>query len=431
MNHSRLLLLLLTTLSITTTATAQADPEQLFTQQPSVMPSLANARPATVGVTTLRLTHLNQINAQDFSSRIDRALTVEVWYPALPDSNAPRATYSDLTRSGKPFTLQGRAARNAKAAPLQPRQPAPLVVLSHGYTGYRSMFFDLAEHLASHGYVVVSIDHTDSTNAHVDFAKNPGSGFMSTLLNRARDQQFVLTAVNQKESEFKHLIDPQRAAVIGYSMGGFGVLNTVGGCYNFPTAMLAGFGLSEPEVSGAKTVLDICNAGAQDLDPRWRGFVAIAPWGGEQGVHNQASLANIKAPGLFIAGELDDVSGYTNGVSKLFKQTRGDSKYMMVYENARHNIAAHPAPRVAYDNDLDIGHYFEPAWSSETISRINNHMILAFLNCHVRAQNSNCNALPTSQSSDQLKQADGSLSPAWPGFKERWATGLQFHRHPQ
>ena len=59
--------------------------------------------------------------------------------------------------------------------------------------------FYLAEHLASHGYVVVGIDHKDSTNAEVFDDATRASGFISTLYNRARDQQFLLDYFSNPE----------------------------------------------------------------------------------------------------------------------------------------------------------------------------------------------------------------------------------------
>ena len=308
------------------------------------------------------------------------------------------------------------------------KKPRPLIVLSHGYTGYRSQFFYLAEHLASHGYVVASIDHTDSTNAHVDFANAPGGGFMSTLLNRARDQQAVLDSLTTEDSVWSTLIDAQAAAVIGFSMGGYGALNTVGGCYDFSPEFLAGFQLSGDQAKHVQSLLNSCNAGREKTDAAWRAAVAIAPWGGEQGVHAPEALQKLSLPILYIAGENDDVSGYEKGVAKLFKQTGSSDKAMLVFENARHNLAIHPAPQAAYDNDFDIGHYFEPAWSTETINRVTQHMILAFLDCHVKRQDAHCEMLPVREESSQTKGQDGTLTPPWPGFKERWATGLKYYR---
>lgn len=398
--------------------------ENLFTQQPSVTPSYAQMGSHSVGVQTLQLTNPQQLGA-DFQTLGDRRLNIEVWYPASkPAAKAEPATYTDVTRSGLTFELAGEAYRDLAIS--KQRNAYPLVVMSHGYTGYRSIMFYLAEHLASHGYVVASIDHTDSTNAEIDFAKNAGAGFASTLYNRARDQQFVLNAI-MSDSRFNTVIDENSAAVIGYSMGGYGALNTVGGCYRFTPELLQAMQFPEPMVEFLAPLFSTCNAGNSETDVRWKAMIAFAPWGGEQGVH---ALDDIQVPSLFVAGEHDDVSGFTKGVEALFNASGAASKYMLVYENARHNIAAHPAPKVAYDNDLDIGHYYEPSWNSETITRINEHMSLAFLNCHVKQENNACDMLPKRENATQTKQSDGRLDAAWPGFPERWAAGLRFIRNP-
>jgi predicted dienelactone hydrolase len=52
------------------------------------------------------------------------------------------------------------AARRAVAAASY-----PLVIVSHGYPGSRLQMSYLTENLASKGYVVVAIDHLESTRA--------------------------------------------------------------------------------------------------------------------------------------------------------------------------------------------------------------------------------------------------------------------------
>ena len=415
--------------------------EQLYSHQPSVTPELAIAGELPVGVKTIEIDGPNLLNKQN-----GRRLKLEIWYPAKrPEGEqyTGKATYSDVTRAKKAFTIQGAAYR--EATPLSSSKQYPLVILSHGYTGYRSLMFYLGEHLASHGYVVASIDHTDSTNAEVDFLTDPNSGFQSTLLHRSRDQLAALNHISEHANAYG--ANPDLASVIGYSMGGFGALNTVGACHYFPDSIAGNFNLDPVKQASIMKLLNNCSAG-QDItsqgatnqnavnqsaaDPRWKAMVALAPWGGEMGVITH--LDKINVPSLLIAGADDDISGYENGVKKLFEQTGAEHKYLMVYEGARHNIAPHPAPRIAYGDDLSLGHYFEPAWSSESLNRINQHMILAFLNCHVKgAQDSEanqtaCSMLPTRTNITQEKQADGKLNAPWPGFKDRFGTGVKFYR---
>ena len=56
--------------------------------------------------------------------------------------------------------------------------------MSHGYPGNRYLLSHLCENLASKGFVVVSIDHKESTY-------DDQQRFASTLYNRPLDQLFV------------------------------------------------------------------------------------------------------------------------------------------------------------------------------------------------------------------------------------------------
>ena len=97
----------------------------------------------------------------------------------------------------------------------------------------------LGENLASKGYVVVSIDHPESTYDDL-------KAFGSTLYNRPFDQLFVLNEMARlgaagSGSPLAGRVDASRTAILGYSMGGYGVVNVVGGGYRdeaaaFPAA---------------------------------------------------------------------------------------------------------------------------------------------------------------------------------------------------
>lgn len=399
--------------------------EQLYRQQPTVTPELARPGAYSVGVTTLTAIHPEHLSAADFKTLYDRELVLEVWYPAQASKEARPATYKNVTRSHRAFELQGVAYRDA---PIAKGEKFPLIVLSHGYTGYRTIMFYLGEHLASHGYVVAAIDHTDSTNAEVDMAVAPGAGFISTLFNRAGDQQFVLNFFGGQDTTVKEIVDTDNAALIGYSMGGYGAINTVGGCYVFTAERLQAFGVPAENAAALVALLNSCYGGRKRVDRRWKAMLAFAPWGGELNVHDAASMQDIAVPSFYVSGDQDDISGFENGVKKLYQQTGSEHKYLMVYENARHNIAPHPAPAIAFDNDLDIGGHFEPSWDIETINRINRHMSLAFFDCHLKNRTERCAYLPEREDITQVRGANGKLTEAWPGFPERWGSGVLFFR---
>ncbi|WP_076540570.1 acetylhydrolase [Shewanella sp. UCD-KL21] len=383
-----------------------------------------------VGVKTVTITHKNQFDVMS-QSVTDRQLTLEVWYPAnvtdkqLKD-HSTKTSYANQTRLGQPFEMAANAYRDAEIR-VEPKQSFPVIVLSHGYTGYRTIMFYLGEHLAANGYVVAAIDHTDSTNAEVDMVNTPFSGFFSTLLNRARDQQFTLDYLTAQTHFASSVIDKNHAGLLGYSMGGYGAINTVGGCYQFNEKTTAQFtGTDNPQViQQAMALLNTCTAGKADVqtDPKWQAAVAIAPWGAQHQLFAPKSLQNIDVPMLYIAGDLDDVSGY-EGIEDAYQQT-GSPSYLLTYHNARHNIAPHPAPKVAFNNDLDLGHYFEPAWDSRQLNAINEHFVLAMMDCHVKKQAKQCEFLQLEGSSNQ-QNVEGKPTPAWKGFPARFATGMSW-----
>lgn len=199
-------------------------------------PELAARGALPVGVRTLVAEHADQPDVLRYSEasqnpRYTRKLTLEVWYPAtLAAGQKEHTVYTDVLGSGPndparpntPFQFDGRAARDA--APATGRYP--LVIVSHGYPGSRLQMSYLTENLASKGYVVVAIDHPESTRADK-------AGFASTLLNRRLDDLFVLDSVAAwakpgSGNFLAGVADAGNTALIGYSMGAYGALNTVG-----------------------------------------------------------------------------------------------------------------------------------------------------------------------------------------------------------
>ena len=230
-------------------------------------PELAARGKYAVGVRTMKLIHPAQVDVlhqKDGKSPLyDRPLTLEIWYPARVPANKPTlATYQDVMGRANdpkhpviPFTFMGRASRDAE--PDTGGGAYPLVIVSHGYPGSRLLLTYLTENLASKGYVVVAIDHTEST--HGDLA-----GFPSTLLNRATDDLFILNemarlSAKSSNSFLAGLLDANNTGLIGYSMGGYGVLNVTGAGYS-PQALKA-FG----QLTGGSTALEPRTAGITNL----------------------------------------------------------------------------------------------------------------------------------------------------------------------
>lgn len=383
-------------------------------------PELAYRGSFDVGVRTLDVINPDQIDILNYSEenpdpRYDRPLTLEVWYPAIRPGNKPEVTtYHDVLGSGPdnpdrpliPFEFSGRALRDAKP---DFGESYPLVIVSHGYPGSRVLLTYLTENLASKGYVVVAIDHTDSTHADAN-------NFSITLLNRTLDINFVLKYMT--ESFLASGINADKTAIIGYSMGGYGAL------------IAAGAGISETAlinnwVPGNK--LDLLQAGNPDyqklLDPRIKAIVPFAPWGGHIGTWDFAGLEGLKIPSLFIVGNQDRTANFS-GVEFLFNNAVNSDRYMLIYQNGIHEVAVNPPPPIAEAHFREYIHYQEPAWDNRRCNNINQHFITAFLGIHLKGMDEYQAYLNLIPISNDASPGDNDY---WYGFKDWTAVGLELH----
>lgn len=187
------------------------------------------AGPYAVGNTTLTLT----------DEARDRQLTVEIWYPASEKARLKaeagvgaetffpagdlRDQYAALLAAA-PADGPTRIAHSARdAEPEGSGASWPLLLFSHCHDCVRFSEFEVAERLASHGFVVAAPDHTGNTLFD--------SGAMLTpefLRTRAADIRFVADALlaranasgNDLVTRLARRFDADRLGVFGHSFGG-------------------------------------------------------------------------------------------------------------------------------------------------------------------------------------------------------------------
>ena len=407
-------------------------------------PELAPRGTYAVGVRTETIKNPQQIDILNFDKATgkaplhDRPLTIEIWYPAtIPAGQTEQTTYSmampgaSASQPPKMVNIAGKALRDA--APV--KNKFPLVIVSHGYPGSRYFLSYLGENLASKGFVVAAIDHTDSIFGAV-------KAFPSTLLNRAKDQLFTIGALeemSQKQGHFLHdLIDDSRVAIIGYSMGGYGALASAGAGYSKSA-------LAQNLVPGG--YLGNWTAGTADYKAHLRNelkaVVAIAPWGAQPPFNSWDAdgLSGIHIPTLVIAGDQDDVSDYPAGIKPAFEKMVNSDRCLLVYENARHNVGGNPPPPEALTDFTTREFFDEPVWRKDRIMAINEHFITAFLQLYLNGDETRRVYLhPAPEKSDDgtwpLKQGESAGAKFsdgtnyWKGFQRRWALGLEMHCSP-
>ncbi len=404
-------------------------------------PELAPRGKFGVGVRRLDLVNPNQIDILNYSEsnpepRYDRPLGVMVWYPAIiPPGVEMLTTYSDTLGSGPgnpdrpiiPFEFTGRALRDAE--PDRSEAPYPLIILSHGYPGSAVLLTNLTENLASKGYIVAAIEHTDST--HWDATK-----FASTLLNRPLDILFVLNEMGKmgqagSGSFLAGMVDDEHTALMGYSMGGYGVLNVAGAGFR-PESVDLPWG-----VPGGHLAVRVRGNPQFEasLDPRVKAIVPMAPWGAPY-FFDDEGLKGIKVPAFFIVGDQDDTAGFQN-VKYLFEKAVHSDRYMLVYQGGIHEVVVNPAPFITNTSFREYMHYQEPCWDNMRCNNINQHFLTAFLGRHLKGIEEYQAYLdvpvPIANQAKWSQNPDGTFKEDhtyWKGFRQWTCVGLELHHLP-
>jgi predicted dienelactone hydrolase len=318
--------------------------------------------------------------------------------------------------------VPGIAVRDAKPA----GGDYPLVVVSHGYSNDPAAMTWLTENLASKGYVIAAIRHEDPSI-------NDASGFPEPLLRRPLDIAFVAKTL-QASLAAEHLIDPARTALVGYSIGGYGVL-TAGGASLDPNGNAAKF------VPG-QLLLPYTAGGARRDDARvanLRAIVAISPaGGGALAAWGTQGLRTIQAPLLLIAGNQDHTVDYQTGARAFFAQTVGAHRYLLTLKEAGHSIGLNPAPEAMRQHLWDQDWFADPVWSKSRVNAINAHFITAFLDLYLKddlsraayldvpVPDSDAGVWPAADTAPYAAYSPGTGGiTVWKGFQRKHAQGLE------
>lgn len=161
-----------------------------------------------VGTQTFELTDADRLESYGPYTERFRRITVQVWYPAdhvdgldsehwFPDGRIIPDILAE--RTGIPHFLLGHTTRmktnSYPQAVMSNRQAAyPVIILSHGWSGVRSLHVDIAEAFASNGYIVFAIDHSYGAIGTVLSTGEVLSIDESALPDRSLGEPFFLAA---------------------------------------------------------------------------------------------------------------------------------------------------------------------------------------------------------------------------------------------
>ena len=235
-----------------------------------------------------------------------RKLPGYLWYPTEQTSGASMTYMFGLI-------WDDDAIRDAK---LASGGPFPLIVFSHGISSVDFQSFALMDYLASHGYVVASASHLQSTL----FTYVGTEFFSKSAIDRPQDVSALIDAMlrrnNTPGDPLFEKIDPDRIGVVGHSFGGYtaiaslnpplDVYGMIEKCEQVGQANWSGewkycHDVTTSDLSFAEDCRP-CSLG----DARIKAAVPMSP--AFPYIMVPGALASVDVPALVMVGELDEVT---------------------------------------------------------------------------------------------------------------------------
>ena len=249
--------------------------------------------PYAVGVTT---TVFIDETRTDALTKEPRTLVTEIWYPATDEArNLPKTKFTDFLPGGLTPQMDAllKTAYRISATEIDRqfstsavRDAAvrkgqyPLVIFSHGNRGLRFQNTFWCDYLASHGYIVVSADHTG--NAGVTVIKGKlvffqASGREQSAQDRPKDFSFLLDQMtrwqNGGDSRFAGKLDLRKVTAAGMSFGSYTAIRAADLDPRFKAVIGMAYGI--PELHTNLTVPQLLMLGEEDQTINKKGNEAI------------------------------------------------------------------------------------------------------------------------------------------------------------
>jgi dienelactone hydrolase len=205
--------------------------------------------PYAIGTRIVSMVDPSRVEDAEPSGQHRREVVVQIWYPAL-SSHAPRAPYRRRSETSLASSYQSVNWTHARYDAPAAEAPGgfPILIYNPGWNGRRTQDTPLVEELASHGYVVVGIDHPYNSGpvalsdgrvikpvaAPELFDDVTSEAGVYALINKEADKEtedslFVLDQVERMNDDaadvLYHRLDRSRIGALGFSLGGIVAAN--------------------------------------------------------------------------------------------------------------------------------------------------------------------------------------------------------------
>ena len=246
----------------------------------------------------------------------------------------------------------------------------PVVLVSHGAGGSWDANYAQARHLATHGYVVLALEHVGSnTQALLDSGLDHDLAiYLMTrsadeVLGRPKDVSFAIDKAVQWNSSHKKLkgrMNLDKIGILGHSFGAYTVLASTG-------MRPALDWLNPPQGSGLAPSL---------RDKRIDCGVALSPQGPGEPFFLENRYGYLKTPTLGITGSKDVQQGALPwNRRRAFELWPAGDKYLAWLNNAEHS---------AFSDSTGSGLYMPPSESRADAQPIVRVATLLFFNVYLK-----------------------------------------------
>lgn len=334
-----------------------------------------------------------------------RSLNGWVWYPA--EGKQDLANYSEFNGV---FETSGRA--NWNADPLSGNAPYPLLILSHGSGSSPLLTLFYTEHLASHGFVVIAIEHNGNTMIDRLGSQDAyDAAVTDNYVHRPRDVSraidYALDVLNT--DMLSGMIDADKIAVSGHSFGGYTTFASAGASLNFDALQSwcdenAGVLMADLRDEGLLTASNrdvelaggVCYllddaprlaelAGLDDVpsgawesfgDERIGAIVALSPWNAP--IFGEESLSQVQLPALILVGSNDNVTQPERDARNFYNWLGSENKTLVEFVSGDHYLFVDNCPPLL----INFGAYYacsDPVWDMSRVHDLTNHLATAFL----------------------------------------------------
>lgn len=339
----------------------------------------------------------HSVGVRDFViGESDDQLLISVWYPALNphgveekidyivNTDLPAVQtvwYPPVQEKEIKLTVKGRALQDA--APNITDGPYPLVIFAGGWANFRQTYSYLKEHLASHGFVVISWDIREE-NYEAFWA---GAALRPLDAQRTIDYADQLTA---RGGALAGMIDTEHIAVAGHSSGGSSALweggaqMSLGWCTAHADQIVeftncSQFPAHKEEIA---TMLGLASV-PEGLwpatnDPRIDAIIPMSPDGDTWGASYEGVNA-IQVPTLLMAASHDTIIKPEGSENLLYPQIGAAEKSLVVFENADHLIFFNDCRDAPWLYEFMDWICYEPVWDRDRGHDLTNHFVTAFL----------------------------------------------------